>query len=342
MKKIWKETLFYEIGEIINSAAYARCNKTQAFPESAGEGITRRWLHVQFVSYIARQISMALGLNESLAEAIALAHDIGHPPYGHEGEKYLNDICIASGCGYFSHTAQSARVLTLLEKSGKGLNVSLSVVDGVLCHNGEALSQVSERDCDKTASRLHAEIHNCFELPGFSKNIRPMTLEGCVVRASDVIAYIGRDIEDAISLGLITRDDLPQAAVAVLGNCEANIRKALINDLIGESRNRPAIRYSDSIFQALEGLLKFCYRSIYSKTISNELRKERERKFHMLFQVYREQLAESELFPVRNWAEGIGASYIRTTPAQRIAVDYIASMSDGGFEKAAVQLMSSN
>src|SRR5208283_1300842 len=305
MKKIWKETFFDEIGEIINSAAYARCNKTQAFPESAGEGITRRWLHVQLVSYTARQISMALGLCESLAEAIALSHDIGHPPYSHEGEKYLNDICIASGCGYFAHNAQSARVLTLLEKSGKGLNVSLHVVDGVLCHNGEALSQVYERDCDKTGSRIHAEIHNCFELPGFSKNIRPMTPEGCVVRASDVIAYIGRDIEDAISLGLITRDDLPQVSVAVLGNCEAHIRKALINDLISESRNRAAIRYSDSIFQALEELLKFCYKSIYSKTIPNELRKERKRKFHMLFQGCRAQLAQSELSPVRKWAEGI-------------------------------------
>ncbi len=342
MKKKWKETFFDEIGEIIDSAAYARYNKTQAFPESAGEGITRRWLHVQFVSFTARQISMALGLNESLAEAIALAHDIGHPPYGHEGEKYLNDICMDSGCGYFSHNAQSARVLTFLEKSGKGLKVSLPVVDGVLCHNGEVLSQVYERDCYKTAARLQDEIQNCFELPGFSKNIRPMTLEGCVVRASDVIAYITRDIEDAISVGLITRDDLPQIAVAVIGNGETNIRKALINDLISESRNRAAIGYSDSIFQALEVLLKFCYRSIYSKIIPNELRKERERKFHMLFQVYRKQFAESGSGQIRNWAEGIGASYIRTTPAERIAVDYIASMSDGGFEKAAVQLMTGN
>ncbi len=342
MEKIWKVPFFDETGEIIHSSSYARYNKTQAFPESAGEGISRRWLHVQLVSYAARQISMALGLCESLAEAIALAHDIGHPPYSHEGEKYLNGICIASGCGCFAHNAQSARVLTLLEKSGKGLNVSLPVVDGVLCHNGEALSQVYERDCDKTISRLQAEIRNCLELPGFSKNIRPMTLEGCVVRASDVIAYIGRDIEDAISLGLITRDDLPQVSVSVLGNSEAYIRKALINDLISESRNRTAIRYSDRVFQALEELLKFCYKSIYLKTILNELRKERERKFHMLFQACREQLAESGLSQAGNWAQGIGASYIRTTPVERIAVDYIASMSDGGFEKAVAQLMNSN
>ncbi|MBF0557271.1 MAG: HD domain-containing protein [Nitrospirae bacterium] len=342
MKKIWKVSFFDETGEIINSSAYARYNKTQAFPESAGRGITRRWLHVQLVSYTARQISVALGFNESLAEAIALAHDLGHPPYGHEGEKYLNDICIASGCGCFAHNAQSARVLTILEKGGKGLNVSLPVVDGVLCHNGEALSRVYERDCEKTGSRLHAEIHNCLELPGYSKNIRPMALEGCVVRASDVIAYIGRDIEDAISLGLITRDDLPQRSVEVLGNGEAEIRKALINDLISESRDRAAIRYSDSVFKALEELLKFCYRSIYSKTIPNELRKERERMFQMLFQACCEQLAESEASPARTWAEGIGAAYVRTTPAERIAVDYIASMSDSGFEKAIAQLISSN
>ncbi len=342
MEKIWKVLFFDETGEIIHSSAYARYNKTQAFPESAGEGISRRWLHVQLVSYTARQISMALGLCESLAEAIALAHDIGHPPYSHEGEKYLDGICKASGCGCFAHNAQSARILTLLEKSGKGLNVSLPVVDGALCHNGEALSQVYERDCDKTISRLQAEIRNCLELPGFIKSIRPMTLEGCVVRASDLIAYIGRDIEDAISLGLITRDELPQVSVSVLGNSEAYIRKALINDLINESRNRAAISYSDRVFQALEELLKFCCKSIYVKTILNELRKERERKFHMLFQACREQLAASELSPAGNWARGIGASYIRTTPVERIAVDYIASMSDGGFEKAVAQLMNSN
>ncbi len=108
MKNIWKEAFFDETGEIINSSAYARYNKTQAFPESAGEGLARRWLHVQLVSHIARQISMALGLSEGLAEAIALAHDIGHPPYSHEGEEYLNGICIASGCGCFAHNAQSA------------------------------------------------------------------------------------------------------------------------------------------------------------------------------------------------------------------------------------------
>lgn len=333
---------FKDTGLIINSAAFARYNKTQAFPENSGEGITRRWLHVQLVSHIARQLCRALGLNEDLAEAIALGHDLGHPPYGHAGEVCLNRLCMETGCGFFVHHAQSARILTVLEKQGKGLRLSMHVLDGILCHNGEVLSREYVPDYMKSRAQFEAELNGCFTVAHFSKAIRPATLEGCVVRASDVIAYIGRDIEDAISLGLLIRDDLPQAAVAVLGNSEANIRKALINDLISESRNRAAIGYSDSIFQALEGLLKFCSRSIYSKTIPNALRKERERKFHMLFQVCREQLAESELFPVRNWAEGIGASYIKTTPAERIAVDYIASMSDGGFEKAAVQLMSSN
>jgi dGTPase len=342
MKKIWNVTFFDETWEIINSAAYARYNKTQVFPETAGEGITRRWLHVQLVSFTARKICRALELDESLAEAIALAHDLGHPPYGHEGEEYLNDICIASGCGCFAHNAQSARVLTILEKSGKGLKVSLPVVDGVLCHNGEALSQVYERDPEKTGSRLHAEIHNCLELSDYSKLIRPMTFEGCVVKTSDVIAYIGRDIEDAISLGLIARDDLPQRSVAILGNSDASIRSVLVNDLVHESRGKAAIGYSDSVFQALEELLKFCCKSIYSKTIPNGLQKERERKFHMLFQACREQLLEAEASPVRHWAEGIGASYISTTSVERMAVDYIASMSDGGFEKAFGQLMSSN
>src|SRR5208283_2364904 len=213
---------FKDAGSILNSAAYARYNKTQAFPENSGEGITRRWLHVQLVSHTARQLCRELGLNEDLAEAIALGHDLGHPPYGHAGEDYLNRLCMETNCGFFVHHAQSARLLTVLENQGKGLRLSLPVLDGILCHNGEVLNRGYVPDYMKSRTQFEAELNGCFTVAHFSKAIRPMTLEGCVVRASDVIAYIGRDIEDAITLGLINRDELPQVAVAVLGNSEAN------------------------------------------------------------------------------------------------------------------------
>src|SRR5208337_1432031 len=124
---------FKETGVIIGSLAYSRYDKTQAFSANSGDGITRRWLHVQLVSHTARQLCRELGLNEDLAEAIALGHDLGHPPYGHAGEDCLNKLCIESGCGFFAHNAQSARILTVLEK---GLDLSLPVLDGILCHNG--------------------------------------------------------------------------------------------------------------------------------------------------------------------------------------------------------------
>jgi dGTPase len=124
-----------------------------------------------------------------------LGHDLGHVPFGHDGEKELNKICVANGIGAFCHNAQSVRELTLIEKDGLGLNMTLQVIDGILAHNGEVEQKEYHPSLRKNWDEFEIEYNNCMQDTEYSKSIRPMTLEGCVVRISDIIAYLGRDID---------------------------------------------------------------------------------------------------------------------------------------------------
>ena len=333
---------FKDAGSILNSTAYTRYNKTQAFPENSGEEITRRWLHVQLVSHIARQLCRELGLNEDLAEAIALGHDLGHPPYGHAGEEYLNTLCRETGRGFFVHHAQSARLLMVLENQGKGLRLSFPVLDGILCHNGEMPIREYAPDYVKSGAQFEAELNRCFTVPNFRKAIRPATLEGCVVRASDVIAYVGRDIEDAIKLGLISRGDIPNKIGAVLGDTEASIKKALIDDLVSESYGGTVISFSEQAFQALQRLLEFNYMAIYAHTAGVEVRRERECMFRMLFYTCCEQLERGEDAPVTRWVRTMDEIYPLSTSIERMVADYIACMTDEGFERVFAETLLCN
>src|SRR5208337_2127934 len=335
------QNFFKDTGSIINSVAYARYNKTQVFPANSGEGITRRWLHVQLVSHYARQLCRELGLNEDLAEAIALGHDMGHPPYGHAGEDYLNRLCMETGCGFFVHHAQSARLLTVLENQGKGLRLSMPVLDGILCHNGEALSREYVPDYVKPMAQFEAELNSCFTVAHINRTIRPATLEGCVVRASDIIAYIGRDIEDAIKLGLINRGDIPKKIGAVLGDTEASITKALIDDVVNESYGG-ILTFSEQVFQALQGLVAFNHVAIYAHTVAEAVRRERECMFRMLFHACCEQLQRGEDAPVTRWVQTMDEIYSLSTSIERMVVDYIACMTDEGFERVFAGIIRSN
>ena len=191
---------FHDGDRIVHSRAYARyIDKTQVFYLVKNDHITHRVLHVQLVSKIARLIGRALLLNEDLVEAIALGHDIGHVPYGHDGEKYLSDICWKHGIGGFHHNIQSVRALDCIEE----LNLTLQVLDGILAHNGEAHDLRVVPELDKTWEKMEKEIDERQRQADGHSGILPMTMEGCVVRVADTISYVGRDIEDAITLGLI-------------------------------------------------------------------------------------------------------------------------------------------
>jgi len=335
-KKNIRPTFFHDTDRILHSLAYTRyIDKTQAFFLFDNDHITHRVLHVQLVSKIARTIGRFLKLNEDLIEAISLGHDIGHVPYGHDGERYLNEICKKYNLGYFCHNAQSVRALMELEKNGEGLNLTLQVLDGVLCHNGEILSQEYKPQENKDWDKFLDEYGKCWKIGDYDKKLKPMTLEGCVMRVSDVIAYIGRDIEDAITVNLIKREDLPEKIVEVLGNTNRDIVNNLIIDVINNSSNKGCIVFSKDVYIALEKLKKFNYENIYlnpKKTTQNHKIKN---MFITMFDKYLADLSEKNRVSSIHidYLDSMNSNYIQNNKKERIVLDFIAGMTDDYFNK---------
>lgn len=323
---------FRDADRILHSTAYTRyMDKTQVFSMFNNDLITHRGLHVQFVSKIARTIGRSLRLNEDLIEAIALGHDLGHVPFGHFGEKVLNDICEKNGLGYFIHNAQSVRVLQEIENGGEGLNITLQVLDGILCHNGEILEKRYEPDYHKTKEQFLEEYNKCWTEKGYDKKIKAMTLEGCVVRIADVIAYIGRDIEDAIIVNLIKREDIPEEIVSILGNTNSQIIDKLVEDLLLNSYGKPYLEFSDEVFEGLKKLLEFNYRNIYNNPKKAENEQKSIQIFHMLYEKYLKELnsKDSEIYEL--YYSQMQEDYTKSNKCGRIVVDFMAGMTDKFF-----------
>lgn len=212
---------------ILHSKAFRRLKqKTQVFLLPKGDHYRTRLTHTLEVSQNARTIAKALRLNEDLAEAISLGHDLGHTPFGHAGERALNDVCP----GGFRHNEQSVRVVQFLEKDGRGLNLTWEVRDGILNH--------------QTAGH-------------------PSTLEGQIVRLSDKIAYINHDIDDAIRGGIISEEDIPKELRNTLGKNVRERLNRLIHDVITNSMDQPSIRMSDEISQTMAELRKYMFANVY-------------------------------------------------------------------------------
>ncbi len=321
---------------IIHSPGYARyIDKTQVFYLFQNDNISHRVLHVQLVSKIARLIGRALQLNEDLIEAIALGHDLGHVPYGHDGERFLNKLCLEQGIGSFAHNVQSVRNLMILENHGRGLNLTVQVLDGILCHNGELLEEMYLPDRKKSKEDFLEEYHNCFSEQNPGKSLKPMTLEGCVVRVSDVIAYIGRDIEDAITLGMLERKDIPPALSRLLGDRNDKIIKTLSYDLIEQSHGKKGLSFSKEIRTALGELLDFNYKNIYLNPDKKREDPKIEKIFRFLFNTYIQELShKAEDSYIYKWAnKKMHPSYREKTPVPRMAADYIACMTDRYFNE---------
>lgn len=263
--KGYRQSFALDADRILHSRAYSRyIDKTQVFSLIENDHITHRVLHVQLVARIARTVGRFLSLNEDLIEAIALGHDIGHPPFGHDGEKFLSQLCMSHGLPAFQHNIQSVRFLDRLERKGRGWNLSLQVLDGILCHDGEVHSQQVYHSPIHSFDELYTKLQDKSHKPKLT--LTPGTLEGCVVRTADTVAYIGRDIEDAIILGLIGREDLPKECTDVLGNTNGNIVYTLVTDLIENSmleKEKPSIGFSPHISEMLLKLKQFNYEKIY-------------------------------------------------------------------------------
>jgi len=205
----YRQNFSVDVDRILHSLAYTRyIDKTQVFYLIENDHITHRMLHVQLVSKISRTIGRYLRLNEDLIEAIALGHDIGHTPFGHDGEKFLSKICKSHNIGQFLHSVQSIQFLDKVERKGRGLNLCLQTLDGILCHDGEIHNRLLKPCADNSFKVFKKKLNNKKNNP--KAHFVPMTMEGCVVRMADTISYIGRDIEDAIRLSVIKRSDLPR------------------------------------------------------------------------------------------------------------------------------------
>lgn len=217
---------------IVHSKAFRRLmHKTQVFLRPEGDHYRTRMTHTLEVTRIARTMTRALGLNEDLAEAIAMGHDLGHTPFGHAGEAALTD-CLGKP---FRHNEQSLRVVDYLEKDGAGLNLSNEVRMGILGHTGEYV---------------------------------PETLEGQVVRRSDQIAYVNHDIDDAIRAGILCEEDLPKDIVAILGDSHKARINTLVCDLIATSREAGTICLTPTVDTALKDLRSFMFDHVYRNPVA--------------------------------------------------------------------------
>lgn len=321
-----------DVDRILHSLAYTRyIDKTQVFSLVQNDHITHRVLHVQLVSKIARTIGRYLGLNEDLIEAIALGHDLGHPPFGHAGETVLSRLCIENGIGAFCHNVQSVQFLEQVEKKGVGWNLTLQTLDGIFCHDGEVHHQTLRPQKGKTFNILLEQMSRQKE--SAPRTPQPMTLEGCVMRFADTIGYIGRDMEDAIRLGLITRDDLPEEATACLGNTNGTIVYRLVSDVIEKSYGQPCIGFSTATAEALLALKQFNYQRIYYHPKLKKNARIIETLFARLFDRFFNDFKNSNLTsPIfRHFLEGMSAQYREMHQPAEMVRDFISGMTDHYF-----------
>ena len=332
---------YRDVDRIIWSKSYFRyMDKTQVFTIKDNDHISRRMSHVQMVSKIARTIGRALGLNEDLIEAMALGHDLGHVPFGHLGETYLNELSLKHNEGIFMHNVQSVRNLMNLEKNGKGLNLTIQTLDGILCHNGELILD-KYAPVEKTKERFLKDYENCYKSKENILALKPMTLEGCVVRISDVISYIGKDIEDAITMNILKPEELPETIMKILGETNGDIVTTLVLDIIENSMNKNYITMSKEIMQALNDLQKFNYENIYYKVLTDEQRKHYKEMFNIVFETNLEYLKNNitEMNIYKIYLNNMTEEYKTNTSNERIVIDYIAGMTDDYFTKEYVKII---
>lgn len=316
---------------IIHSLSYTRyMDKTQVYSFKNNDHISKRIIHVQFVSKIARTIGRALRLNTDLIEAISLGHDIGHTPLGHFGESVLNEISLREMGEYFSHNIQSVRHYLYIDNNGSGLNLCVETLDGIMCHNGEWVSPIY-KPIKKTTDEVLREYKESYSDIKKSRTYSSMTLEGCVVRISDIIAYLGRDIEDSIELGLFKRNDLPENIVKILGNNNRDIINNITLDIIENSMNKPYIKMSEDVYNAIRELKKFNYKNLYDVAMNEEEKNYYRDGINKLYKKYLNDIEKfnKESVVYKLFLDNKVLDYTSNTSNKRMAIDFISGMTDG-------------
>lgn len=332
-----------DVEKILHLPAYNRYNgKTQVFSFRSNDDLSRRGLHVQLVARIARDIGSALGLNCDLIEAIGLGHDLGHTPFGHAGEKHLNDILFERTGRSFFHNVHSVRVLDKLY----GRNLSLQTLDGVLCHNGEYEQRIFELSGLDSFESFDEVVENCYRNDfDYVKTLRPMTLEGCVVRISDIIAYVGRDRQDAIEAGLLSEDAFDDG---LGGGYNTWILTHASIDIVEHSYGKNRIEMSEELFDEIARAKRENYTKIYSSGgVEEEHGDMMAQAFRRMYEHFYHDLehGDESSFIFRHHIARIekalsyyGRTYDWQSDLDQTVVDYIASMTDGYFTELATTL----
>ncbi len=247
-----------DVEKIMHNPFYSRCSdKTQVFSLVRNDDVTRRSFHLQLVSRVGRTIGMALGLNLDLIEAIAVGHDLGHTPFGHEGERYLSKLYHARCGRYFNHNVHSVRLLRVMADA----NLCLQTYNGILTHCGEkAFLEYRPDPCDSFTD-LDALLEGCYLDQSNIADLRPSTLEGCVVRISDIIAYVGKDRQDAARVHLRDLDSYEQSPL--VGTLNHQIIYNLTRNIIKNSLGHDYIAMDAEVFEAIDAIRKENYAKIY-------------------------------------------------------------------------------
>jgi dGTPase len=328
---VWRPKFAKDIDRIMYSPYYNRyTDKTQVFSLLKNDDITRRSLHVQLVSRIARTIGRALNLNLDLIEAIALGHDIGHTPFAHCGEVFLNELYNRHTGRFFTHNIHSVRVLDKIFP----LNLTLQTLSGIGGHNGEIELLEYHPVPMESFEEFEEELEKCYTIPGYSNKIQPSTLEGNVVRISDIIAYLGKDRQDAASLQMVGHSEFPTSAI---GSINSEIINNLVVNIIENSYGKPYIKLDEEHFRAVQSYKRDNYALIYAnepgRAILNRVVKPMmEEIYEQLLEDLQEGNENSPIF--RHHIDYVNQThhprpmpYEQTEPNQ-IIVDYIASMTD--------------
>ena len=331
-ESVWRPAYVRDVDKIMHSPYYNRyTDKTQVFSFYKNDDITRRALHVQLVSRIARSIGSVLGLNLDLIEAIALGHDIGHTPFGHAGEHYLSEMYHAETGRFFNHNVHSVRVLDGIFP----LNITLDTLDGIIAHNGELEMHEYRPKTMPDFDTFDKMVESCYTDESNIAKIIPSTLEGCVVRVSDIIAYLGKDRQDAQRAKLIdTKNSFGDGAI---GTINAEIINNLMVNIIEHSYGKPYIMLDAEHFRGLQEAKRINYTAIYkneqvSQVLDGTVKPMMQKMYTRLLSDLKSGNESSPIF--KHHIEFVSGNhyaaptpYMETEPNQ-IVVDYIASMTD--------------
>lgn len=331
----WRTAFIRDIDKILNCPYYNRyTDKTQVFSLYKNDDISHRSLHVQLVSRIARTIGKALGLNLDLIEAAALGHDIGHTPFGHTGERFLDELYAEHTSRRFAHNVHSVRVLDKIFP----LNLTLQTLSAIVAHNGELeLSQYAPAPLDDFA-QFDREVEQCYLDGEYVKRLIPSTLEGCVVRISDIIAYLGKDRQDAQKNKLLGADAFGNFGI---GTSNAEMVNNLMVNIIEHSYGKPYVKMDGEHFLALQKAKEENYEAIYKhatvKEADETLRLMMKELYEKLLYDYKNGITSSPIYD--HHVDYLNKEYYKSrryipyeeTEANQVVVDYIASMTDDYF-----------